>query len=247
MNRIQTRPENLIPDPPNSPYSVDLARYSCSESDAGHALFAPLHYESKYAYPLVVWLHGAADNERQLKRIMPLVSMRNYVAIAPRGTRSETGKGRFCWEQTEEHISLAEQRVFDCIALAQEKFNIHPSRIFLAGLGGGGTMAFRVALNHPDRFAGVLSLSGPFPHNLHPLWRLNEARRLPLFVASGCESEAYPLSQVCQDLRLFHSAGLSVSVRQYPCSDELTTVMLSDMDRWMMELICPSNTTYQNK
>ena len=85
MNRIQqywtTNTDSLAPD------SSELAggRFSATP-DAGHALFAPLHYESNYAYPLIVWLHGANDDERQLKRIMPFVSLRNYVAVSPRGT-----------------------------------------------------------------------------------------------------------------------------------------------------------------
>jgi hypothetical protein len=69
---------------------------------------------------------------------------------------------------------------------------------------------------------------------------LNEARGLPLWLASCGESRDYPLAQVCRDLRLFHSAGMSVSVRQYPGGDELTTLMLSDMDRWIMEQVCAS-------
>lgn len=241
MNRIEQQPDSLISEPSTGAYAVELARYTCSDEQSAHALFAPLHYEPNYAYPLVVWLHGSEDNERQLKRIMPLVSMRNYVAVAPRGTASDHADCSYRWQQTEEQIWQAEQRVFDCVERVQKKFNIHADRIFLAGLGCGGTMAFRIALNNPQQFAGVLSLGGPFPTGLRPLQRLDAARQLPLFLASGCESERYPMAAVCQDLRLFHSAGLSVSLRQYPCGDELTTHMLADMDRWIMDRVCPGS------
>ena len=53
-------------------------------------------------------------------------------------------------------------------------------------------------------------------------------------------SRSYPAAQVCNELRLFHSAGLCVTLRQYPCGDELTTLMLADMNRWIMEQVCPS-------
>lgn len=238
MNRIESRPESLICESQESVYSVEMARYVAGGADTNHALFVPLHYERNYAYPLVVWLHGPSDDERQLKRVMPLISMRNYAAVAPRGTRADQPRGGYRWEQSRDHIGAAEQRVFDCVEIAREKFNIHPGRVFLAGLGCGGTMAFRVALHHPRRFAGALSLGGPFPTTLRPLRRLNDARGLPLWLASGGESRDYPLAHVCRDLRLFHAAGLSVSVRQYPGGDELTTLMLSDMDRWMMEQVC---------
>ena len=48
-----------------------------------YSLFAPLRYTPSYPYPLIVWLHGYGSDERQLVRVMPLVSMQNYVAVAP--------------------------------------------------------------------------------------------------------------------------------------------------------------------
>ncbi len=39
----------------------------------------------------------------------------------------------------------------------------------------------------------------------------------------------------CDNLRLLHTAGISVVLRQYPCSQELIPRMLGDVDRWVME------------
>ncbi len=242
MNRIQqllTAPSMAADNVIDSAKYVDIGLQT---ENVCHALFGPLHYESDYRYPLVVWLHGPEDTERQLRRIMPLVSMRNYVAVAPRGTvaaDAETGQGGYHWRQSDDHILLAEQRVFECVELAKQRFSIAPSRIFLAGYAEGGTMAYRVALNHPRHFAGVMSLGGAFPTGNCPLRYLNEARRLPLLLATGRDSTCYSESMVCDDLRLLHSAGMNVTLRQYPCGDELAGNMLSDADRWLMEQICP--------
>ena len=54
------------------------------------------------------------------------------------------------------------------------------------------------------------------------------------------DSRDYPDRRVCDDLRLLHSAGCTVALRQYPGGDELTTNMLSDLDRWLMEFVCGS-------
>ena len=98
-------------------------------------------------------------------------------------------------------------------------------------------MALRLALRNPERFAGALSFGGPFPTRCAPLARLQRIRRLPLFLAITSQSECYPQQQICQDLRLFHSANLKVTIHQYPGDDALTTVMLSDMDRWVMKQV----------
>ncbi len=244
MNRIQqlaTAPSIAADNVTESSKCVDIGLRG---EAVCHALFGPLHYESAYGYPLVVWLHGPEGDEQQLRRIMPLVSMRNYVAVAPRGTvaaDAETGQGGYRWRQSDDHILLAEQRVFECIELAKHRFNVAPSRIFLAGYAEGGTMAYRVALNHPRRFAGVMSLGGAFPAGDCPLRYLNEARRLPLLLSTGRDSTCYSEAMVCHDLRLLHSAGMSVTLRQYPCGDELAGNMLSDIDGWLMEQICPTD------
>ncbi|MCI0491652.1 MAG: dienelactone hydrolase family protein, partial [Planctomycetes bacterium] len=123
-----------------------------------------MHYEPGYAYPLVVWLHGTPGNEHQLLKVMPLVSMRNYVAIAPRATAEESrNRNAYHWRQTQAEFEESETRIFDCIAIAKRRFNIHGERVFLAGYGAGGTMAVRIAWSNPDRFAGVASLGGSLP------------------------------------------------------------------------------------
>jgi phospholipase/carboxylesterase len=203
--------------------------------ESPHCLLAPLHYERNYAYPLLVWLHGPDGDEREVKRIMPLVSLRNYVSLAVRGPAAQP-RG-FDWPETADGILAAESRIDDAVAQARRKFNVHPERIYLAGYGAGGTMGLRLALRRPDRYAGAASLAGQFPAGHAPLSRLAAIRQSRLLIMHCRDSQAYPIDRVCQELALFHAAGLSVTLRQYPCGDELTTQMLSDLDVWLMEQV----------
>jgi phospholipase/carboxylesterase len=247
MNRIEFPAKEISllsstidPDATFDVATLDQPRVFGSES-APHATFAPMHYEAGYAYPLVIWLHGPQGNEHELRQIMPLVSMRNYVSAAPRGTRSDRLKrSAYHWQQSSDGIEEAETRIFDCLAVAQQRFNVHPDRIFLAGYGCGGTMALRAAWNNPRSFAGVATIGGPLPTELQPLRCVNQLRQLPCFLATSKQSRCYPEPHVCRDLRLLHAAGCTVALRHYPCGDELTTAMLSDLDRWLMDQVCGS-------
>jgi phospholipase/carboxylesterase len=220
---------------------VESGLLSAGEVDFPHTLFVPMHYTPGYAYPLIVWLHGNHSDERQLQRIMPLVSMRNHLAVAPRGIAlpdpQDASRPCYGWMQNDEHIQQAEQRVFDAVELASWKYHIASDRVFIAGFEVGGTMAMRIALSHPDRFAGVLSLCGALPTGRTPFGNLTAARQLPIFLAAGRGSQEYPAAQVCEDLRLLHTAGLSITLRQYPCGQELAPQMLADVDRWIIEQI----------
>jgi len=240
MNRIEHSPRVTGRALSKATFRGQSTLFAPSARDSSYALFAPLHYEPKYAYPLLVWLHArGSEGERQLPSIMWGISTRNYVAVAPRGLLCGNAEAATCydWPQGEDEIEEAELRVFQSIAAATRQWNVARRRIFLAGFGSGGTMAFRVALDHPSHFAGVLSICGRFPRGHNPLSQLIEARRLPVLLAVGRDSQDYSPAEACDDLRLFHTAGMSIALRQYPCGQQLTPQMLRDVDRWIIEQI----------
>lgn len=233
-------------DMPNTGVKTDQmsTRTSSQTSHQGldHALFGPLHYEPNYCYPLIVWIHGPEDDERQLNQVMPHISLRNYVGISPRGTNLQTryaeGVDSYSWEQTPSQIVTALDRVLDCVELASMRFNIAPDRVFLAGYEAGGTMAMRIAMSQPESFAGVASFNGGLPRNHTPFRNVENFRNLPLMLGFGRDGADYSAERLSNDLRLVHAAGMtSLNLRQYPCGDELVTQMLKDFDAWAMEIV----------
>jgi phospholipase/carboxylesterase len=239
---------------------LDFARISHQSNTTSqshpHVLFSPIHYESGYAYPLLVWLHGSGSDERQVMRVMPGISMRNYVAVAPRGLTTSSKppnpttnfdvysilcthtKESYDWLDTaDEKLAEVEQRVFDCIAVAKERCNIASDRIFLAGFGNGGTMALRLSLRYPEHFAGAASLDGAFPKDEHILRRWEDTRSLSVFLAVGQSGTDISAESVCQVLELLHTAGIAIKFREYS-SNGLTPTMLQDLNRWIMDIVC---------
>jgi len=233
---------------------VESARAIARTDRSPAALFGPVHYEPNYAYPLVVWLHGDGLSERQLLKIMPLLSLRNYVAVAPRGpfrlpqadsrepdpqgaSRRAPSPQAFLWSERPSDLAAAEHHIFEAIDEATAKYHIADQRVFLVGAGAGGTTALRLALMHADRFAAAASLGGTFPNGQTPLARLAEARNLPIFMAHGRDDLALDDDELCEQLRLFHAAGMNVTLRQYPGDSTLAPQMLSDMNRWLMEIV----------
>ncbi len=222
----KTSPSNtLIPDPFQLPGVLP---------DNEISVCVPLHYESNYAYPLIVWLHSDGDDCVQLQRIMPDVSLRNYVGIAPQSTSGNRSKGYY-WAQDRQSVDSAHDSVMAAIDHASYKFNIDSSRIFLAGYGTGGTMAFRVAFQRPELFGGVVSLNGSLPQGRNPLSRLAACRNLPVFWAHCRGSAGFDQEDLCEQLKLLHVGGFSVTVRQYPCGDRLLPNILGDANYWIME------------
>jgi phospholipase/carboxylesterase len=236
MNRFLRRPFGDVGTPDSAPPSEPSFSPSGAHGDDHYTLFAPHHFEPDYPYPLLVWLHGPGDDERQLRNIVKHISVRNFVAAGPRGCcAAAAGLLGYEWGHDASEIAAAEQQVFDTIERAGERYRVAEDRLFLAGYQCGGSTALRIALRHPERFAGAISIGGPFPTGDAPLSQLRRIRRLPMLIIQGRLSAGYPPDVTHGELRLFHAAGLHVTVRQYPCGDELTTKMLHDMHVWMME------------
>ncbi len=89
MNRIQHASKPLKPaEPPafHTAFDLNSTLFGDVTQDTSRALFAPLHYERKYAYPLIVWFHGNGNDERQLMRIMSKAdNVRDQLGEIPRG------------------------------------------------------------------------------------------------------------------------------------------------------------------
>ncbi len=244
MNRILAEvPTSLVADTKEFqvPTSWNDAEWAVpglitSPHDSIHATFVPVHYESGYSYPLIVWLHENRDNESVLPEVMAGISTRNHLAVAPRGT-AKRDENSYSWQQTAEGIDAAEEAVIEAIEEAASQLNVHPDRVFIAGRGAGGTMAMRLAMQRPDWFAGAISLEGAIPRGEKPLSRINELRDLPILLAIGDNPNSYSETELCKDISLLHAAGCEVGIRQYQGEGDIEGAMLADIDRWIMQLI----------
>ena len=200
-----------------------------------------MHYEPGYAYPLVVWLHSDNSSEVELQHVMPHLSTRNYVAVAPRGGRRTHGERNvFSWTQDPQQVEYAADAVSRAIETAKRRLNVNSDQVFLAGYGGGGAMALRLALLSPEDYRGVVSINGPMPRQRQPLGRINDVRDLPLMLVAGLSSQSYPEEELCSDLRLLHAAGMRLHVVQIPCGDDLDCEMLKQVNHWIMGRVCPA-------
>ena len=242
MNRMQLRDFQCDEHTSAQPNLLNRFDIQPQSGIPAHRFFMPLHYETNYAYPLLIWLHGPNGSEKEIKQVMPHISVQNYVGVSPRGIVQDTvvttaGAPTYTWDLTPQCIEYAVEHVLQCITSAKHKFNIAQDRVFLAGYDVGGTMALRLALSLPECFAGVISIGGRLPDSNRPLAGVQRARSLPLMIAHSRDSDVYPTHEVCNDLRLLHSAGMSVTLRQYPCEQEVTTQMLMDVNAWVMEQV----------
>ncbi|MEL7497287.1 MAG: hypothetical protein AAFN77_06720 [Planctomycetota bacterium] len=206
------------------------------QTESEVSVFAPLNYVESYAYPLIIWLHSDGRSSSELESLMANVSVQNYVGIAPQASVGNFQCGYF-WEQDFDSIEAAQVSIDESIRQATNRFNINPKRIFLAGSGGGGTMAIRIGLRQPDKFAGIISLNGQLPEGHSPLAQWSGCREMPIFWSYFLDTERHN-EKMCDQFRFLCTAGfLNLSAREYPTQSLQETMAPNAINCWIMEQI----------
>ncbi len=221
-----------------------LADSSLASVASPQSFFVPIHYEANYQYPLLVWLHSDGFNENQIDHVMPHVSTRNYLATGVRGTRAADSVGhRFDWHDSPAAIDAAHDKVLSAVDQACQRYSVHCSRIILAGYRSGGTMAMRIAMRNPDRFAAVASLGGRMPNGGKVLANLALLRKrgLPMLWQVATASSWFDRQALQSDIRAAMLLRAKVEIRQYSGDDEMNTAILSDFNHWIMNRIVAGN------
>lgn len=203
--------------------------------------FLPTGYEPNYAYPLLVLFHGHGGSEEQILRLAPRLSRRNYICIALRGPQPLTAPGdghaQFSWGPDNRFDSMVEDYVLNAVEQTRRSYHVHSERIYLAGICEGANLAYRLGLQFPERFAGVISLNGALPRRGGPLLRLPEVRQLRVLIGHGIANAYIPLGTARQDYQLLYTAGLDVQMHTYPANHRLHPDMLRDINRWIMNRV----------
>lgn len=145
------------------------------------------------------------------------------------------GRPRYSWGGDHCSDTLIEDYVFQAVEQTRRNYHVHSERIYLAGVCEGATLAYRLGLSYPERFAGVISLNGLMPRGTGPLFRWPQMRELRVFMGHGIANACTPLSEARRDFRLLYTAGVSIRLHTYLTTHRLHPDMLRDVNRWIIE------------
>jgi len=127
----------------------------------------PASYDGSAAVPLVILLHGYGSVGTEIEAFFDFVEVSEATGIiyaAPHGTMNP--QGFLFWNATNVCCDYYYSGVDDSgylrslIENMQATYNIDARRIYVAGLSNGGFMAYRMACDHADLIAGIVSVAG---------------------------------------------------------------------------------------
>jgi phospholipase/carboxylesterase len=168
--------------------------------------------KSKKALPLLITLHGEAENALAISTVWrPIADSHGFVLAAPQG-KYLIADGHYQWGRRAD----AEALVLQAIERAKQKYQIDQNRIYLMGFSQGGYLSLSIGLSRPDLFAGVIAVAPYYVHSLVAS-KLEKAKARSLHVYLGNGEKGYPnlLSNNREAKRLLEEAGLKVELKLY--------------------------------
>ena len=117
--------------------------------------------------PLLIVLHGygsTGPEHESYFRFGPVAARRGLVYVTPDGTVDS--RGNHFWNATDACCDFDATGVDDAVYLAglikeiSTRASVDPKRVYFVGHSNGGFMSYRMACEHADLVAGIVSLAG---------------------------------------------------------------------------------------
>ncbi len=126
----------------------------------------PSGYNAATAAPLVILLHGFGASgviQESYFKLQPQAEARGFLYVHPDGLKNILGLTS--WNATNaccQNFATVDDAGYITFIIDQVSaaYNVDPTRIYLVGHSNGGFMSYRMACDHADRIAAIVSLAG---------------------------------------------------------------------------------------
>jgi predicted peptidase len=169
-----------------------------------YLLFLPERYaKSKQRWPLMLFLHGAGEsgtNLAKLKILGPPKVVESkpdfpFILVSPQSPRGG-------WDPDTLNALLDD---------VLRKYRVDKDRVYLTGASMGGSGTWRLAAEHPERFAAIVPVCGRGDPADAP-----KLARLPIWVFQGAKDPVVRLAGTEAMVEAVKAAGGNVKFTVYP-------------------------------
>jgi phospholipase/carboxylesterase len=193
--------------------------------------------------PVLVLLHGVGGNETNLIPLANSFDDRFHV-LSARGP-IHLGPNAFGWFEVRftpdpvinaDQAEASRQRLIALLEEAINRYDLEPSRVYLAGFSQGAIIGASVALTRPDLVAGLVMMSGRILPEIKPLLADAAAlETLNVLVAHGTHDGKLPIRHGHTSRDLLSSLGVNLTYREYNMGHEIGQDEIQDIAQWLHE------------
>lgn len=183
-----------------------------------YALYVPAKLAPDTA--LVVLLHGRPQTEAE---IMASPYFRKMAEET--GTILAAPYGRAIYDFS----PPADDEVYQVADEVATAFHIAPRRTYLVGYSMGGFSVFKVAPQHPEHWAAVMSIAGAVLYSQSDVV-IRALQKTPLYVVTGTQDEAIPTSYPQRTAAYLAGSGVPTGLYVQPSGTHFLATLMPVLD-----------------
>lgn len=192
--------------------------------------------------PLLLLLHGVGSNEQDLMGLAPsldprffIVSARAPIKLGPQSFGwyhvQFTGTGHIIDPEEAEHSRQLLLKFVDELA---DAYPIDSHRVFLMGFSQGCIMSVAAALTAPQKFAGIVGMSGRLlPDILTKAALAEQLKDLPILIVHGTFDSVLQIDYGRAIRDALQKLPVDLTYREYPMAHHVSEESLTDVTAWL--------------
>jgi phospholipase/carboxylesterase len=209
-----------------------------------HTLYEPA---GAGPHPALFAFHGWGASALDLLGLAPYTADGRFIVICPQGPMEvPIGPTRgFGWypirmggAPDSEAIETAARAAGQFIDQALDRYPINKRKIVLLGFSQGGTMAYRLAIANPSKYAALVAMSTWFPPELKDQVKdANALSQLPTLVQHGRADDMIDIGRARTSVENLRALRVPLQFREYDCGHEITADGLMDLSKFLNDKI----------
>ena len=192
--------------------------------------------------PLLLLLHGFGADENDLFGLAPFLDERFFVASAR--APYNLSYGGYAWFEIYFEpggISMNEQQFRESLAKLEpfiddliREHDLDEKRVYLCGFSQGSMMALTTTLNHPEKFAGLVCMSGrSAPEMLPASTETEKLKDFPILVTHGTLDPVLPIENGRATKEFLSKLPVDLEYKEYEMAHEISQDSLGDVSEWL--------------
>ncbi|WP_435980370.1 alpha/beta hydrolase [Psychrobacter sp. DM4] len=200
----------------------------------------------------VIWLHGLGASGHDFEPVVPQLGLSSDMAVrfifphAPQiPVTINGGMVMPAWYDILEmsldrkidvtQIESSAQSIRNLIAREIER-GVKPEHIVIAGFSQGGAVAYHVALAHPERLAGLITLSTYLATN--DILDYSTANKdIPILIEHGTQDPVVPVILGQQAQQVLADKGYNVDYNTYPMAHQVCMPQIQNIGQWLNKVL----------
>ncbi len=193
--------------------------------------------------PLLLLLHGIGADENDLFGLAPFLDERFFIASVrapftlPYGGFAwfelllEPGKIGFNAKQFEQSRQMILEFIDEIVA----EHDLDAKRVYLCGFSQGSMMSLSAMLSAPEKFAGVVAMSGRAMSEMLPETKDSDAfKNFPVFVTHGIYDPVLPIENGRATKEILSRLPVDLEYKEYEMAHQISQESLNDVSNWLI-------------